>query len=241
MIQRKSNERGGPEDGAVQVHPGRPGFSSLSTFSTPAVTSSVLPPGLFLHDQQDARPVVDDGVANRGGMTDADFGNVTSRMGAPLRNSTTVRARSSGVVMRPSCATLNRRFGVSMNPPALSTAASPVARVTASSVTPAARKTLRVHEHLELFVTLSPDGDVGDAFDRHEPRSDGPERGLAQLHLRERFRGETIFNTRLSDEYGAMSTGGFTTAGSRFLRQIQPLLHQLARVEDVRPCVQRSS
>ena len=44
--------------------PGRPGRSAASASSTPCVTSRVLRPGILLDDQHQARPVVDDGIAD---------------------------------------------------------------------------------------------------------------------------------------------------------------------------------
>ena len=45
-----------------------------------------------------------------------------------------------------------------------------------------------VDQHLVLRVALAPDGDVGHAGDRHQPRPDRPLRQQGQLHLRERLR-----------------------------------------------------
>ena len=119
--------------------PGSAGFISSSTFSTPVVTSSVFPQGCFSTMSKRPSPSLMTASPINGGVPTTTSATSPRRMGLPPRNSTTVRARSSGVSISGSCVTLRRWFGVSMKPPALITAASPAARVTASSVTPAAR------------------------------------------------------------------------------------------------------
>lgn len=47
---------------------------------------------------------------------------------------------------------------------------------------------IRIDEHLQLRIALAPDGDVGDARDRHQPRADRPDRQFGNLLLRQLLR-----------------------------------------------------
>ena len=129
---------------------------------------------------------------------------------------TTVRARSSAVVMTPSWRTARRWLGVSRKPPALTTAASPAARDHGVERHARGPQALGVHQHLVLLVALAPDGDVRHAGHGHQPRAHRPAAPVRSVpSARASWSDRPIFIARLSDEYGAMSTGGLTTVGRR--------------------------
>ncbi len=102
MVDGELDEGGGAEDGAVDRDAGQTGLQFLEHLLDPVVTSRVFSPGLLFDNEEDAVTVIDDRVADQGGVADFHLRDISRRTGAPLRNSTTVRARSSGVAMRES-------------------------------------------------------------------------------------------------------------------------------------------
>ena len=111
---------GGPEDRRVdRRRPGRPGRSSSSAVLDAACDSSVLRPRQLLDDEQQARAVVDDRVADRRLVA-----RRPRRPRRPARSACPPRARDRhlGEVARrrrsAACArTASRWLGVSTNPP----------------------------------------------------------------------------------------------------------------------------
>ena len=97
--------------------------------------------GLLLDDQQDARAVVDDRVADRRRRADLHVRHFPERDRRAAANVdhgllADLRLREPATT----CRTASRWFGVSTKPPPSSATASPAARVTMSSVTLFARK-----------------------------------------------------------------------------------------------------
>ena len=91
-----------------------------------------------------------------------------------------------------------------------------------------------IDQHLILTIALAPDGDVGHAGNRHQPRADRPEGELGHLHLREvgggdaDLEGPTGGGERRQEDG---RTGGQRQFGSG---NRHPFLHQLPRAHQVR-------
>ena len=116
-----------------------PGRSASSAASTRRVTSSVFPSGCFSTINNSPGPSLMIASPIGGGEPMTTSATSPSRIGVPSRKSTTDRAKSSGSTIAVMCRIARRWFGVSTNPPASKTVASPAARTTCSSVTPCAR------------------------------------------------------------------------------------------------------
>ena len=243
VAQRPLDERGRAEDGRVDLHARQARPQRLQRRLDLAGHLQRVAPGLLLDDQQQARAVVDDRVADR--RRDGRPPRRPRRpaaAGAPPRKAT---GRGPGPPAsrrpRPGAAPAAAGWACrrSRPPPARSRRRRPV--TTASSVTPCAAQPLGIDQHLELPVALAPDGDVGHAGDRHQPRPDRPARQDRQVHLASVFDDMPIFSTRLVDDSGGRITGGRATAGSCARLRRQPLLHELPGLASGRCPARRSA
>ena len=119
--------------------PTSPGRSKSRAASTLWVTSRVFPQGCFSTMSRSPGPSLITASPIGAGCPITTSATSPMRRGTPLVNRTTVCARSSMVTIGARWRTGSRWLGVSMNPPALTRAASPAARTTASRLTPCIR------------------------------------------------------------------------------------------------------
>ena len=155
--------------------------------------------GLLLDDQQQARAVVDDAVADRRREALDDVGDVAEpahgRNGgaAPAarrgsRAPIAIRPRSAAVFTGDVCVTASRWFGLRGTRPRSTDIASRVDGDDVLQRHAVGAQPVGIDQHLELPIALAPDRHVRHAGNRHQPRPDRPPRQRRQLHLRQRRR-----------------------------------------------------
>ena len=156
----------------------RPGRSASSAASTSRVTSSVLPPGCFSTISSRPGPSLMTASPMGGGMTRRRRRPRRPAAAARrLRRATTVRAEVARradrrrVRARRAAGSACRR---SRRPRA--TAASRGGAHDVVERDAVGAQPVGIDQHLELLVALAPDGDVGHAGHRHQPRPDRPQR-----------------------------------------------------------------
>ena len=189
VVERPLDERGRAEDGRDRCRrPSSPGLRSSRAFSTFWVTSSVLPVGCFSTIRSRPSPSL---------ITASPIGG-----GKPILTSATSPSRKRRAVAEGDRG-LGEVFGlfdrrpVPDGDPLVGRVDEPAAgdggrvghrlddRVERHAVEP---QPLGIDQHLVLPVALAPDGDVGHAGNRHQPRPDRPLGQDRQVHLRERLR-----------------------------------------------------
>jgi hypothetical protein len=189
--------------------------------------------GLLLHDEQEPRAVVDDGVADGRGVILGDGGDVAEAEGvAPAPDDRHLSELVGGgddrgvgdgeaLVGRVDEAAARGGDGVPRG-------AEDVVEADAVGAEP-----VGVDAHLELPVALPPDGHVGDARDGHEARAHRPTDDVRELHLREGVGADADLHHAAERREGREDDGG--PGGRRELRggAGEALLHEGAGGEEV--------
>ncbi len=168
MVDGELNEGRGRKMVLSIMTPGRPGFNSSSTFSTPVVTSRVFPQGCFLDDEEDAVTVIDDRVADQGGMADLHLRDIAETDGGTVAEfdhgaGEIFRCGDEGELVDGE--TQVRRVDETTRADHRGIAGCFRDRVEGDT---GGAKFLGIDEHLELLVALAPDGHVGHARYGHE-------------------------------------------------------------------------
>jgi len=173
------------------VTPGQTGLQFVERLLDPGGDIEGVSPGLLLDDEEDAVAVIDDRVADQGGVADLDLRDIAEADGGTVAE----LDHGAGEILRRG------------DEGELVDGKTQVGRVDESARTDdcgiASRfgdcvegdtggaKFLGINEHLKLLVALAPDGYVGHARHGHEAGSHRPEGDLAEFHLVQRVRAET--------------------------------------------------
>ncbi len=188
--------------------------------------------GLLLDDQQQARPVVDDRVADGGAVVLDDGGDVAEAGRVGPRSDGHHGELGGGA----GCRLLAHREALVGPVEEAPSAGSGGFLGGAHHVAEADALRLeagRVDAHLELPVALPPDGHVGHAGDGHEPRAHDPAHQVGELHLGEGVGPDADLHR--AAQRGERREDHRRSRGGRELRggAGEALLHELSGDEEV--------
>jgi hypothetical protein len=221
MVDGELDEGRRAEDGAVDRDAGQTGLQLFEHLLDSGGDIEGVSPGLLFDDEEDAVAVIDDRVADQGGMADLDLRDIAEADGGTVAElddgaGEVLRRGDEGELVdgEPQV----RRVDESARADHCGIAGRFRDGIEGDA---GGAKFLGIDEHLELLVPLAPDGHVGDARHGHEAgRIVQRAISLSSIWSSVSERRPT-FKTRLNEEYGAISTGGFTTAGRRFCARLR--------------------
>ena len=234
VVEGHLDEGGRAEDRRVDLDAAQGGAQRLQGLLHAPRHVERVAPGLLLDDQQEAGAVVDDGVADRRGVALHHARHVADAQGRAAAEGD----RHRGEVLRARDRSRLRDGeplvgGVDEAPGAHGRGlpGGGDQRVEGQVVRAEA---LGVHEDLQLAVALAPDGDVGDAGDRHQAGTHRPPGEDREVHLGERLRGDADLHHPAQGREGREHHGRPGHGGEVAGHGGEPLLDELPRLEEGR-------